>query len=289
MTATYSSRSVSAEDPWAEILTSAPRYIKRTLLHSLAHPHPTRTSSFPPHHWSPPQCSQSSPSHMPLAILSQPNQLAVSSLPPNPYVLNSINLSPFCLQLKPYFSESQTLRLADYDISPTTGFAPSTPLCARLPTPFDAWEPALDLVNCGTDSVLCLGEDTSSEAQAKRDSSQQWQQSIRAVRTLHSLNCRIAHAYAHRCQSSTQKFFRVILIYYSEHIMSSLILSTFTCTPSSLILHPPPSSPLLLLFLSSPSQTTLGWLPSSPTPIQSYGTSLRVILQSLWHQEIFAF
>ncbi|KAF8330068.1 Indoleamine 2,3-dioxygenase [Cantharellus anzutake] len=77
-----------------------------------------------------------------------------------------------------------TLKLVDYDISPVTGFAPSASPCTRLPSPFDAWERALDLVNCGTDSVVSLGEDASSEALAKRTSTERWQESIRAMPVL---------------------------------------------------------------------------------------------------------
>ena len=56
-----------------------------------------------------------------------------------------------------------------------------TSLLLRLPAPFDAWERALDQVNCGHDSVLSLGEDTSPEALAKRASSEAWGDSIRRV------------------------------------------------------------------------------------------------------------
>lgn len=56
-------------------------------------------------------------------------------------------------------------------------------LLLRLPPPFDAWECALDQANCGHDSVLSLGEDTSPEALAKRASSEAWHDSIRRVST----------------------------------------------------------------------------------------------------------
>lgn len=59
---------------------------------------------------------------------------------------------------------------------------PSSAICTRLPAYFEAWEQALDLVNCGHESVLVLGEDTSSEALAKRASSEAWRKSIREVR-----------------------------------------------------------------------------------------------------------
>ena len=56
-------------------------------------------------------------------------------------------------------------------------------LLLRLPPPFDVWERALDQANCGHDSVLSLGEDTSPEALAKRASTQVWGDTIRKVST----------------------------------------------------------------------------------------------------------
>ncbi|KAF8315144.1 IDO-domain-containing protein [Clavulina sp. PMI_390] len=79
--------------------------------------------------------------------------------------------------------QQQAVDLAEYDANASTGFMPGT-IGARLPAHYDAWERALDLVNCGHESVLSLGEDTSADALSKRASSEAWRQSIRDMPVL---------------------------------------------------------------------------------------------------------
>lgn len=83
-----------------------------------------------------------------------------------------------------YSLKADSLGLNAFDVDEVSGFLPSESPITRLPAAFEAWELALDLVNCD-DSILSLGEDTSPEAEAKRESSAIWRENIRAVSTLY--------------------------------------------------------------------------------------------------------
>ena len=68
----------------------------------------------------------------------------------------------------------------EYDVDLTSGFLPSEPPLARLPPAFELWEQALDAAN-RPNGVLSLGEDVSTEAVAKRESSRKWRENIASV------------------------------------------------------------------------------------------------------------
>lgn len=151
--------------------------------HQLLSPPPTNSTMF-----TTPQMIQSLAS----AASSAVSQLASGSTPAHAYapvsevsvIAHVIKSSRRLTKTRAAYQSHTTLALSDYDASPVTGFMPTEAGLARLPAPFDAWECALDLVNCGHDSVLSLGEDTASDAVAKRASGEQWRESIRKVHLL---------------------------------------------------------------------------------------------------------
>lgn len=92
--------------------------------------------------------------------------------------MNQLNDLCFIISIN---MDYQVLSFSEFDISATNAFIPNAIPLSRLPSAYGPWEHALDQVNCGLDSVLALGEDTSPEALAKRESSERWRQSIRDV------------------------------------------------------------------------------------------------------------
>lgn len=68
--------------------------------------------------------------------------------------------------------------LSQFDISVESGFLPNEPPLDRLPPAFDLWESALASAN----DALSLGEDNSTEAVAKRESSRLWRLQLQNVR-----------------------------------------------------------------------------------------------------------
>ncbi|KAF8605440.1 Indoleamine 2,3-dioxygenase [Ceratobasidium sp. AG-I] len=75
----------------------------------------------------------------------------------------------------------------EYDVDLTSGFLPSEPPLARLPPAFELWEQALDAAN-RPNGVLSLGEDVSTEAVAKRESSRKWRENIASAPVLSTIS-----------------------------------------------------------------------------------------------------
>ena len=103
------------------------------------------------------------------APVSRPDRLA-----PNSFAYSTFNLPP----LRRPFLKYHHGRYLD----PVTGAFPSKPL-PHLPLPFKLFEDVLAIVNC-VNSPLSLGEDNSEYALARRDSSERWRSTVRAVSNL---------------------------------------------------------------------------------------------------------
>jgi len=81
---------------------------------------------------------------------------------------------------KPHRPLLDSTGIAQYDMHLVTGFLPPQPPLDRLPEDYELWESAL----ASASSKLSLGEDHSSEALSRRESSSEWRQQFHEVRHL---------------------------------------------------------------------------------------------------------